>query len=105
VRFSSKRRWISKSGCGDVEKKKLLEKLLSGSHTIRFDEFIGLLQSIGFVQDRSKGSHHIFSHPDVDEILSIQPRKDGKAKPYQLKQFVKIIQDNGLTLEEGLDDA
>jgi len=34
---------------------------------------------------RIKGSHHIFSREDVQDILNIQP--DGmNAKPYQVKQ-------------------
>jgi len=39
---------------------------------------------------RIKGSHHIFSHKDIDEIINLQP--DGsKAKAYQVKQIRNIM--------------
>lgn len=34
-------------------------------------------------------------------MLSVQPRKDGKAKPYQVKQFLKIVEQYDLQLDEG----
>jgi predicted RNA binding protein YcfA (HicA-like mRNA interferase family) len=80
--------------------RKLLEKLLSGSMDIRFDEFVLLLERFGFVLDRTRGSHHVFAHPDVAELLSIQPRKDGKAKPYQLRQFLKLVEEYSLKPED-----
>jgi predicted RNA binding protein YcfA (HicA-like mRNA interferase family) len=80
--------------------RKLLEKLLSGSMDIRFDEFVLLLERFGFVLDRTRGSHHMVVHPDVAELLSSQPRKDGKAKPYQLRQFLKLVEEYSLKPEE-----
>jgi predicted RNA binding protein YcfA (HicA-like mRNA interferase family) len=44
---------------------------------------------MGF-EERIKGSHHIFTREDVDEILNLQPR-DSLAKPYQVKQVRKIL--------------
>ncbi len=76
--------------------RKLFEKLLAGSLDIRFEDFILLLEQFGFRLDRTRGSHHIFIHPDIAELLSIQPRKDGKAKPYQLRQFLKLIEEYDL---------
>lgn len=80
--------------------RKLLEKLLSGSRDIRFEEFVLLLEHFGFVLDRTRGSHHVFIHPNLVELLSIQPRKDGKAKPYQLHQFLKLVEEYDLKPEE-----
>jgi hypothetical protein len=37
------------------------------------------------------GSRRIFRRADVEEILNLQPRGDGKAKPYQVKQVRAII--------------
>lgn len=76
--------------------RKLFEKLVAGSMDIRFDDFLVLLQRFGFVLDRTHGSHHVFIHPDIAELLSVQPRKDGKAKPYQLRQFLKLIEEHSL---------
>jgi predicted RNA binding protein YcfA (HicA-like mRNA interferase family) len=80
--------------------RKLLEKLLSGSMDIHFDEFVLLLEHFGFTLDRTRGSHHVFVHPDLAELLSIQPRQDGKAKPYQVRQFLKLVEEYNLAPEE-----
>jgi len=76
--------------------RKVFEKLVAGSLDIRFSDFIVLLERFGFVLDRTRGSHHIFIHPGIAELLSVQPRKDGKAKPYQLRQFLKLIEEYSL---------
>lgn len=83
-----------------VKHSKILEKLVSGSQNIRFDEFMTLLEEFGFVRERVRGSHHIFKHPSVSDLLSIQPRKDGKAKPYQLRQLLKLVEEYNLHLPE-----
>jgi predicted RNA binding protein YcfA (HicA-like mRNA interferase family) len=83
-----------------VNRRKLLIKLLSGSKNISFNEFVALLEGFGFYLDRMNGSHHIFNHPNIPEMLTIQPRKDGKAKPYQLHQLVKLIEEYNLQLEK-----
>jgi len=63
------------------------------------EDFVKLISSFGFKLDRVNGSHHIFIHDDIDEIINIQNVK-GEAKPYQIKQFLKIIELNNLKLEE-----
>ena len=55
---------------------------------ITFAELCQLLIRLGFIE-RIKGSHHIFSHENIEEIINIQPN-NGKAKPYQVKQ-VRIL--------------
>lgn len=73
------------------QKEKLLIKILSGQSdsNIDFNELCSLL--IGFeFQERIKGSHHIYSKNGIDEIINIQP-KEGKAKPYQVKQVRNLI--------------
>ena len=82
-----------------AKRRRLLDKLLRGSIGIRFDEFVLLLEHFGFELDRMRGSHHVFSHPEIAELLSIQPRKDGKAKPYQLRQFLKLVEEYDLSTE------
>ena len=56
---------------------------------IPFDSLCILLKRLGF-EERIKGDHHIFTRDDVEEILNIQP-KEGKGKPYQVKQVRDII--------------
>lgn len=90
-----------------VKPSKLLKKILSGSKNIRFDEFVALLGAFGFTLDRISGSHHIFKHPDVPQRISAQPGKNGQAKPYQIQQFVKLIEKYQLKLKqsEGSDNG
>jgi len=38
-----------------------------------------------------RGSHHIFSRTGVAEILKVQPRDGGLAKPYQVKQVRNVV--------------
>ena len=80
-----------------MEKKKLLKKLLSGSKNIRFSEATAVAESFGFKLDRISGSHHIFMHPDVPELVNLQEVK-GKSKPYQVKQLMKIIEKHNLKM-------
>jgi predicted RNA binding protein YcfA (HicA-like mRNA interferase family) len=48
-----------------------------------------VLTQLGFVE-RIRGSHHIFTKDGVPEILNFQP-KQGKAKPYQVKQVRNVL--------------
>ena len=72
--------------------KDLIKRVLSGlsDKNIRFDDLRKLLLSFGF-NERIKGDHHIFSKIELEEIINIQPLKDGKAKAYQIKQVRNII--------------
>ena len=56
---------------------------------VQFDALCMLLKKLGFIE-RIKGDHHIFTREDIEEILNIQP-KEGKGKPYQIKQIRDII--------------
>ena len=77
--------------------KKLLEKILQGNSdkNINFEEIRNLLIALGF-QERIKGSHHIFTKENIQEIINIQPTKENKAKPYQVKQIREVIINNKL---------
>lgn len=66
--------------------KNVLDKVLIGTSdkNIRFIELRKLILSLDFYE-RIKGDHHIYSKNGVSEIINIQPLKDEKAKPYQVK--------------------
>jgi len=49
------------------------------------------LKVFGFRLKRVNGSHHILVHNDVPELINIQ-NVHGKAKPYQVKQFINLIE-------------
>jgi hypothetical protein len=55
----------------------------------------GLLHVLGF-DERRRGSHRIFTREGVPEIINLQSRPDGTAKPYQVKQVRTIVLDRGL---------
>ena len=78
----------------------IIQKILSGSsdRNIRFEDLTKVLRDIGF-KERIKGSHHIFTKEGVVEIINLQPLRDGKAKPYQVKQVRNIFVTYKLTGE------
>ncbi|WP_420629680.1 type II toxin-antitoxin system HicA family toxin [Candidatus Leptofilum sp.] len=73
------------------KKEKILLKVLRGTsdNNISFNDLCLVLNHLGF-NERIKGSHHIFTRRDVEEILNLQPKR-GKAKAYQVKQVRNII--------------
>ena len=81
--------------------RKLLDRLLRGTSDadIEFDGLCGLLRNLGFAE-RVRGSHHIFTRDGVTEILNLQPRPDGKAKVYQVRQVRGVIVNAGLAGEQ-----
>ncbi len=82
-----------------MKTRKLLQKLLSGSKNIRFSEAVAGAEMFGFRLDRIHGSHHIFVHPDLLELVNLQ-NVGGKAKPYQVKQLLQIIEKYHLQMED-----
>jgi predicted RNA binding protein YcfA (HicA-like mRNA interferase family) len=83
-----------------MKARKILVKALSGSKNIRFADFVTLLEAFGFELKRIKGSHHIFKHPDVPELLSIQPSDKQQTKPYQMRQFLRMVEEHNLQIED-----
>lgn len=80
-------------------KKKILKKLIYGTKNIQFHDIITLINAFGFTLSRTKGSHHIFIHPKIPELINIQ-NVNGKVKPYQVTQFLKLIERYNLTMED-----
>ena len=70
---------------------KTLLQILRGSSdsNVPFDELRSLLRYLGF-DERIRGSHHIFSKTNVEEILNLQPVA-AKAKAYQVKQVRNVL--------------
>ena len=54
---------------------------------------------LGFEFARVSGSHHIFTHPDISELLNLQEVR-GEAKPYQIRQFLRLVERYNLKLRE-----
>lgn len=70
---------------------KIREKILLGEadSNIDFSDLCRLLTALGFTE-RIKGSHHIFTQNEIEEIINIQS-KGNKAKSYQVKQVRNLI--------------
>ena len=77
--------------------RKLLRKALNGPRNLPFHDFLQLTSAFGFRLSRVNGSHHILIHDDVPEPLNLQ-EVDGKAKPYQVRQFLRLVEENNLSL-------
>jgi hypothetical protein len=78
---------------------KLYEQLVRSPRSVRFREFQRVLTCFGFALDRVRGSHHIYQHRLVARPLSVQP-VGNMAKPYQIEQFLDIVEEFGLMIEE-----
>lgn len=77
---------------------KTLEQARAGSRNLRFGDVTRLVESLGFRLSRVSGSHHIFVHPSVPELVNLQA-VDGKCKPYQVKQVLDLIDRYNLKLK------
>jgi predicted RNA binding protein YcfA (HicA-like mRNA interferase family) len=79
--------------------RKTLALVLQGSRNVRFGDFTRLVAAFGFRLARVSGSHHLFTRPGIPEAVNLQSYH-GEAKPYQIRQFLKIVEKYGLKLED-----
>jgi len=81
--------------------RKILKKVISGlsDKNLRFRDLTKLLSDFGF-SERIKGDHHIYFKEGIDEIINLQPLRNGKAKAYQVKQVRMMILKYKLHKEE-----
>ena len=81
-----------------VNKRKLFQRIVNNPRNVRFETLTMLATSFGFKLVRIQGSHHIFSHSQIDEIINLQDIQ-GMAKPYQVRQLLGLIERYNLSLE------
>jgi len=82
-----------------VNKRKLLERIYNNNKNVKFSEFTLLVEAFGFTQIRVRGSHHIYAREGIYDMVNIQNDK-GEAKPYQVKQFLNLVEIYNLKLED-----
>ena len=83
-----------------MNRRRLLRRLLRGAlRNVAFNDVVGLVEGFGFRLVRVSGSHHLFTHPDVSGLVNLQ-LVSGEAKPYQIRQFLHIVERYNLKLEE-----
>lgn len=81
-----------------MDERKLLIRLARGDlANVAFGGARRLLEALGFELRRVSGSHHVFAHPDIAELLNLQSVR-GQAKPYQLRQLVRLVERYDLRL-------
>lgn len=74
----------------------------SFAHLLRATGMCTVLFGLGFSR-RVRGSHHIFTRDGIRDILNLQPRRGGEAKPYQVRQVRDVVVRYGLAIQLSLD--
>ena len=83
-----------------MNRRRLLGRLSQGAlSNVKFAEVRDLVEAFGFRLARTRGSHHIFTHANVPELINLQEVR-GEAKPYQVRQFLRLVERYNLTLED-----
>ncbi|MGR3220412.1 MAG: type II toxin-antitoxin system HicA family toxin [Candidatus Anammoxibacter sp.] len=78
---------------------KILKKAKNNPQNIRFTEMQKLIEAFGYRYRGGKGSHCVFKHESISEIMNLQEEK-GMAKAYQIKDFFKILEKYNLQRRE-----
>jgi hypothetical protein len=91
------------AGAEDAVSKRawLLARITRGHvKNVAFRELQDLVEAYGFHLRRVTGSHHFYAREGIFEALNFQSQQDGDAKPYQIRQFLSLVERYGLKLEE-----
>jgi len=80
-----------------MKPRRLLQRAIARPGILRFDEVVKLAEALGFELSRTSGSHHIFTHPAIPELVNLQ-EVGGMAKAYQVRQLLKLVERYNLTL-------
>jgi len=68
-------------------------------HNVAFKDIVDLAEGFGFQVARVPGSDHIVNHPGIHEMVNLQEVR-GEAKPYQVRQFLRLVERYNLKLED-----
>jgi len=81
------------------DKKEIYEAFERNPKNVRFESLCRGAELFGFRFRGGKGSHRIYVKDGVREMLNLQSVK-GMAKPYQVRQFLKVVNRYKLLEEE-----
>ncbi|HXN37980.1 MAG TPA: type II toxin-antitoxin system HicA family toxin [Solirubrobacteraceae bacterium] len=85
-----------------MDERMLLARLARGAvANVAFSDLCGLAEALGFELRRVAGSHHVFAHPDIPQLINLQAVR-GQAKPYQVRQLLRLVERYDLRLEDKL---
>jgi predicted RNA binding protein YcfA (HicA-like mRNA interferase family) len=83
-----------------VKPVRLLRRILHGDVVnVDYDDLVRLVIALGFRELGGRGSHRVFAHPDVNELVNLQESK-GQAKPYQVRQVAALVRRYDLHVED-----
>ena len=81
-----------------MQPRKLLDRISRGEmQNVSFGDFCRLLEALGFSNVRTSGSHHIYGHEAIPELVNVQDF-GGEAKPYQIRQVLRLVERYNLRL-------
>ena len=75
--------------------RELLDELKANPKKIRFTRLCQIAEAFGFQTRKGTRSHRVYYRDGVREILNFQ-NVGGRAKAYQVKQFIKIVENYDL---------
>jgi predicted RNA binding protein YcfA (HicA-like mRNA interferase family) len=83
-----------------MQPRKLLARISRGDlQNVGFSDFCRLLEALGFSMIRTSGSHHIYGHRHIPELINVQ-EVGGEAKPYQIRQVLRLVERYNLSLRD-----
>ena len=83
-----------------MNRRKLFARLVTGAvQNVAFADLQSLVTGFGFQLRRVSGSHYIYGHPAIPELINLQ-NVDGQAKPYQIRQVLRLVERYNLELED-----
>lgn len=82
-----------------MKPRKLLTSIIASPANVRFGDMQRLVEAFGFRLLRVSGGHHIYGRTGIGELINLQI-VGGQAKPYQVRQFLKLIERYNLQIEE-----
>ena len=83
-----------------MNRKKLLRLIAQGkTANIGFADLLDLAEGFGFKPDGIAGSHRVLKHDGLRTLLNLQPVA-GQAKPYQVRQLMRLVEKHHLPLED-----
>ena len=78
--------------------RKIFQSARNSPAGLRFSDLCKLAEAFGFVFQRQKGSHRVYAHLGIRQIMNFQNDR-GMAKAYQVRQLLDCVDRHHLALE------
>jgi len=83
-----------------MNERELLKRIAGGAvANVAFADLCTLVEALGFELRRVNGSHHVFTHPEIPQLINLQSVR-GQAKPYQIRQLLRLVERYDLRLKD-----